>query len=135
MKAIDLMLGDLVKYAGHYIKVANITKKKIGYHIKPNEHSMHYVRICEIEPILLTSEILEKMGFPFDEEETNSGIQSVYTNYTKFYKFPLGKGFYIEHDTVTGNFWISDHCWIQFKYIHEFQHVLRMCGIKKEIKL
>lgn len=135
MNTSNLMLGDWVKYGNQYIKVASITKKKIGYHIKPNEPRMHYVRVCEVEPIPLTPETLVKNGFSFDEEETNSDIQSVYKDYTEFYKFPLGKGFYIEYNTVTKDFWITDHCWIQFKYFNEFQHVLRMCGIKKEIEL
>lgn len=104
MNTSNLMLGDWVKYGNQYIKVASVTKKKIGYHIKPNEPRMHYIRVCEVEPIPLTPETLIKNGFPFDKEETNSDIQSVYKDYTEFYKFPLGKGFHIEYNTVTKDF-------------------------------
>ena len=86
-------------------------------------------------PILLTDEILEKNGFTLNKEETNGDIQEVYKHYTKFFNFPLGSGFYIEHDTVDNIFWISDHWHMRFKYVHEFQQVLRLCRIEKEIEL
>lgn len=99
-----------------------------------SKEGSHWSKIENIKPIPLIPKVLIKNGFPFDEEGTEKW-KDWHKDTIEYYKFPLGEGFYIEHNTVTGNFWISDHCWIQFKYAHEFQHVLRMCGIKKEIVL
>ena len=51
-RAEHLQIGGWVKYTNPpYIQLASITRKKIGYHLKPNETRMHYVRLCEVEPI------------------------------------------------------------------------------------
>lgn len=87
----------------------------------------------DIEPILLTPEILEKNGYIFDAKETNK-LKDIMPN-TNMYKFPLGVGFYIEHNTIKNTYVLSDHGWIQMKYVHEFQHLLKLCGIDKQIVL
>lgn len=63
MKPQELRIGNLVMYNGKVVKVEQITKHKIGYHTKPNETRMNYVRLCEIEPIPITEELLTKSGF------------------------------------------------------------------------
>ena len=60
MKAEDLRIGNLVRYNGEVVKIEQITKRKIGYHKEENESRMHYARIAEIEPIVLTEEIVGK---------------------------------------------------------------------------
>lgn len=136
MNAKELMIGDLVVYTGDVEYNDPIIIE--GMDIATDScitSDRDDVGFEGVQPIPLTSEILENNGFPFNEVETNSSIQSVYKHYTKFYDFPLGKGFYIEYDTVDNIFYITDHCWIRFKYVHEFQHVLKLCGINKDIKL
>ncbi len=56
----ELSIGNLVCYNGEVVKVEQITKRKIGYHTKPNETRMNYARLCEIEPIPITEELLTK---------------------------------------------------------------------------
>lgn len=63
MNANEIMIEDYLSYEGQIIKIASITKKKVGYHIKDNEHRMHYARLCECKPVFITPEILEKNGF------------------------------------------------------------------------
>ena len=63
MKPQELSIGNLVCYNGKVVKVEQITKHKIGYHTKPNETRMNYARLCEIEPIPITEELLTKIGF------------------------------------------------------------------------
>lgn len=63
MKPQELSIGNLVMYNGEVVKVEQITKHKIGYHTKPNETRMNYARLCEIEPIPITDELLLKNGF------------------------------------------------------------------------
>ena len=140
MIAEELMIGDWVDRFDtppHYkvVSIGDSTDITISQSGKADDETK---RICwedKLTPIPLTSEILEKNGFPFSEVETNSDLQNVYRHYTKFYNFPLGKGFYIEYDTVDNIFYITDHWWIRFKYVHEFQHVLKLCKIDKEISL
>lgn len=59
----ELSIGNLVCYNGKVVKVEQITKRKIGYHTKPYEMGMNYAGLCEIGPIPITEELLEKCGF------------------------------------------------------------------------
>lgn len=112
MKTKELMIGDLVY---------DTEKKKYG-RVDKLEHD---VEDDTVEPIPLTAEILKKNGFELDEEASNDfGFEC--------YAFPLGKGFYIEHHN---EYRITDHQLMEFKYVHELQHVLRLCKIDKEIEL
>jgi hypothetical protein len=63
MKPQELKIGNLVCYNGEVVTVKHITKHKIGYHTEPYEMGMNYARLCEIEPIPITEELLLKIGF------------------------------------------------------------------------
>ena len=60
MKPQELRIGNLVCYNGEVVKVEQVTKRKIGYHTKPNETRLNYARLCEIEPIPITEKLLTK---------------------------------------------------------------------------
>lgn len=86
-------------------------------------------RMCvpeRLEPIPLTREILEKNGFKYNPDAYAFPVPA------ECYDFPLGQGFFIEQ-FADGTYRITDHCFVSFRYLHEFQHVLRLCGIDKEI--
>lgn len=59
-----LHIGSHVEYDGKPVRICGITKRKIGYHEsgKPCER-LRYARLSEIEPIPITPELLEKIGF------------------------------------------------------------------------
>ena len=137
MNAIDLMIGDwvCVQHNGNGPHHGRVTSLLPSGAVEVELLNGGTALCSSVRQIPLTSKILKKNGFKFNEEETNSTIQSVYRHYIKFFDFPLGTGFYIEYDTVENVAWITDHYWIKFRYVHEFQHVLRLCGIEKEIKL
>lgn len=136
MKATEIQIGDWVKYTNPpYIKVASITKRKIGYHIKDDEPRMHYVRLCEVEPIPLTAEILKKNGFEESERFRSTTfrlfvkdcfvvIDSFHDNKVGRYNWAIGV-----HSCYTGYQCAMIH------YVHELQHALRLYGIDKEIEL
>lgn len=63
MKPQELKIGNLVCYNCEVLKVEQTTKHKIGYHTKPNETRLNYARLCEIEPIPITEELLVNNGF------------------------------------------------------------------------
>ena len=79
----------------------------------------------EIEPIPLTPEILEKNGFVLKEEEVGAYGVNIAPYYTRndvpFEVFCDGEPFAI---------WFKDP--VNIAFVHQLQHALRLCGIKKE---
>jgi hypothetical protein len=138
-----LMIGDWVETNPSYGKLAcgiksNIARvSEIGF---SNSDGM-YVSFdgikgryydAEIEPIPLTEEILEKNGFKKN----------------KFNQYVLGKSYlgekiYYEIGVEIGFIQLcyplrypnSYYSILSIGYVHEFQHMLNIFGIKKEIKL
>ena len=118
-----IMRGDWLFYKGRFnafpFKVEQITKKKIGYHVLPNENRIYYLRPNEVFPIPLTEEILTR-NFP---------------NHKEIVWFPL--------DTLPGYFNIywehpsfgDGEIRLNIQYAHELQHILKLCNINKEIEL
>jgi hypothetical protein len=78
----------------------------------------------EIEPIPLTDEILEKNGF-----KKNNFNQYVLG------KSDLGEEIYYEIGFIQLRYPNSYYSILSCGYVHEFQHILRIFGIKKAIKL
>ena len=144
MKGTKLQIGDYVfiksLYGGYHttlIKIAAVHQGKVGYHNVPNK--LNWVRIGMLEPIPLTSEILEKIGFdrvpqsdcsnPYYwefneyEEETNALLYHI-----KAYSNPFrGMDIFIDNfgDCATLSFTK------QMESLHELQQALRLCGIDK----
>jgi hypothetical protein len=124
MRVNEIMISDYLSYEGQIIKVASITKKKVGYHIKDNEYRMHYARLCECEPVFITPEILEKLGFEkwddgwyiYDYE--NTGIEIAWAG--TILKI---NGEYVNLELPA------------VMYLHQLQHALRFCGISIKIEL
>lgn len=120
MKATDLMIGDWVSCDGKNYRVA-----EIGGMVCLDAENELFASLDDISPIPLTPEILEKNGF---KSYNNSSYQL------------RGVGVYISWRNV-GRLNISFGCapitdaHINVKYVHELQHALKLCGIKKDIKL
>ena len=90
-----------------------------------------------IEPIPLTSEILEKNGFK----------KKVWREYREpdVITYAIGGGFFIE--VTADEYWLVDNCsdsndcyytsnWItKVEYVHKLQHLMRDLEIEKEIVL
>ena len=119
MKATELMIGDWVQYNCDDCKG------------KPTK-----IETCDFDapqffdPIPITTEILEKNG-----AEIVNDIINIY----RFDGFSLSH----EYDTEDGDLYWGltiatrncDVSLISIHYVHELQHALRMCRIKKEIEL
>lgn len=125
MKVEDLMVGDWVYITEHPMK-------KEAKQVKPE----HFLRsLVAFEPIQLTPEILEKNGF-----EKAENIQLYY--YCLGIDDRVSLHDYV-HDINSSNTWhvhidSEDYCTIancELTYVHELQHLLKLCGIDKEIKL
>lgn len=120
LQAKDLMIGDWVMNT-HNRKPEQVCE------IMERMAMLDYNDLYdydEIEPIPLTAEILEKNGFVEWED--------------KCYRWEYADGIYINADFTEEEPWahISNRCYHATpvcRYVHEFQHALRLCGIEKEI--
>lgn len=155
MKTTDLILGSYVKVkpSGMIIKVAAIHQKKVGYH--SCQSKLEWVRRDLIEPIPLTPEILEKNGFerrddlvvddnflPFILERLDTDECFEITVYWRdSYSNGAADAF---NEVSWDEYWklhiLSGPSLYEYEtgnciYVHELQHALKDCKIKKKIKL
>ncbi len=131
MNAAELMIKDLVKTnKGEVIKVESISTKrqhrKVGYHTDESFTKIKYVRQGQIEPILLTPEILEANGFV---SRADAGYQrredELANRHLTYYENSgmLGVGLpFVDR---------SSDIIHRIKYVHELQQALRLCGLKE----
>ena len=131
MKANEnLMVGDWVKFKGsdlyHQVKV--VSNKSIKF------DNQKWFAKSSVEPIPLTPEILEKNGFkpyiPENHLETVYACQDVSKAVADelYALWPYQDGSFYLLLRVDG----KDMVRIDVRYVHQLQHALRLCGIKKE---
>ena len=128
MKVNEIQIGDWVDFHHYYETEKKIMTRHrvtevfecglVGISNHPNPvHADH------IEPVKITAEILEKIGFvPYEDDE-----ESFHDGDCVFIKQRLG-GYGVclnKIRTISG----------VFHYVHELQHALRLCGIAKTIEL
>jgi len=77
-----------------------------------------------LKPIPLTAEILEKNGFDMDD-------YTVHFKEDEHYMLEL----VFEDDELKWTINCNEYTIMNFEYVHELQHALRLCGIEKEIEL
>lgn len=143
METKELTLGACVrvKPSGMMIKVEAIHNKKVGYHATTNR--LTWVRRDLIEPIPLSSEILEMNSFKkdaftnlspdyyFDDENCSIAINLCSTCSKQ-------KTIYVENKKSKFSITIEESRTSMDKkplYVHQLQQALDLCGIKKAIEL
>ena len=135
MKATELMIGDWVYDSYHKANatVTTLTRALLWVSLKDNNHWQ--LKYDEVEPIPLTAEILKKNGF--EEEHGYREIVYLYSN--DFYNICIHlkernytNGAYTFANISHGCTFIEE---LPTNYVHELQHVMRLCKIKKEIEL
>lgn len=142
MNEEELMVGDWVLHEGkpyqiRQLGIYGVDRDGEDYPAvcvgKPNGIGLILER-NEIEPIPLTPEILEKNGFhkasmvsdtpPYDKDEEGNMHFSLNEKFWGW--FQPNNTFLIPANGLG---------WLEFKYVHELQHALRLCNIEKEIVL
>ena len=130
MRLCELMVGDLVLHDGKVIRVDAVHKRKMGYH--KTKDKLTWLFYGQFEPISITKEILEKNGF---ERE------NLITSYNHYIgidnRVSLNDDFYCMNSK---NMWTAhidseDYCTIahcELTYLHELQHLLKLCNINFE---
>ncbi len=133
MNATDLMLGDWVynslkeKCKVHAISNIFDSNIHLDNYDKPNDGCFELA--FEVEPIPLTPEILEKNGFVNVENKQTSTI--IYSFRDSLFRIEV---YDFSHININ-SYYTDGYCDTFISSIHELQHVLRLCGINKEIVL
>lgn len=133
MEAADLMIGDLVcvtknftqKY--HKIRALSNDEEDVLKGTYINDYGVECNSIFsrnDIQPIPLTTEILEKNGF-VKESERCWVLGDEYSGDEVLVLYEVANGFAIPTPGLT----------IGFQNVHELQHLFKLCGITKEIEL
>lgn len=135
MNANELMIGDWVMSFGAPHKIVGIRTDSFYPYIKTDMSDTWYEEGMKdlLEPIPLTTEILEKNGF-----EKIEGCVTAEA-------YILDKGEWGEANLIIRRFDFNESfvictpkdqtARISIGYVHELQHALRLAGIKKEIVL
>ena len=124
MKAEELMIGDWVNLYDRLLKI--------------NIDDLCFIEREEVycKPILLTEEILEKNSFlkvEFIEYPSHSvGVSFLYRNTSE------GLRIFVQNACDYG-YWFAYRSNNEYictcDFVHELQHLLKLCGIEKEIVL
>lgn len=140
MKAKDLMINNFVYF--NCFDGTRITVKVTGF--KDNivygisENSSHWCTIEKVEPIPLTSEILEKNDFVANKHVYP---YPYYEYINEGNKLKIGFAFPQGNRTSYKEPWVyidSEYVFVEHLpciYVHQLQHALRLCGVEKEIIL
>lgn len=129
MKAERLMINDLVRTnRGEVIKVESISTKrqhrKVGFHRADDKYHIKYVRQGQIEPILLTKEILIGLGFTdCGKAGFQRGADTLANKHISLYLHEgmLCVGFPREDEDIS--------LILEVFTMHRLQQALRMCGL------
>lgn len=113
------MINDWIWSGGHPVKVQSIYKNKIKI------LDVYYPEIEDVSPLTLTDEMLLLNGFEFYDGGTRN--TTFYTFRGNGKVFILGKEprVFKVHTKI-----LQEE--IYFKYVHELQQALRLCGLREE---
>ena len=141
MKAKDLMIGDWVrnKFQSRIFRVLNVGENYVGEKYEDGMIEGHKEQY--LEPIPLTEKILFDSGFVHLENGVYTNIYALNVSGESdkedyFYFSVNGKmenpdSIKIMFIPYSRTFWLD--LIIRSCYVHELQHILRLCGIEKEI--
>lgn len=135
MKVEELMIGDWVMSNDLKtpIKICSIMNH-YGTNIYFYHEASEYIsNISKLEPIPLTPEILEKNGFNLNDEIDDCKLYDGIDNRVTIHNY---KGVINSNNEWHIHIDNEDYSTIascELTYVHELQHLLKLCGIEKEI--
>jgi hypothetical protein len=128
-------IGDWILVDGTPRQIQAINKKKIGYHRKENEPRLYYARLHDVEPIEINEYIFRTSGFCVENQGT-----VFYADFRcdefEIFVIPnsLGQGEY-EYILLVDAHGISNYVELfDFRFVHQLQHAIRLCGVNFEVK-
>lgn len=121
MKTTELMIFDWVNYKREPIRIWEIDEPNDTVNTEQDGYNgIRCINIDEIEPIGITSEILEKNGFERIDDEYDAWYLGRFE--LKVLEPHLGED---EYECLN----------VIIKYVHELQHALKLYKIEKDIEL
>lgn len=138
LKISDLSVGDWVQNDyGDYVKVEGIWQgSNFNYQVDIlRDGRTGTIVPCNLHPIPITAEILEKNGWRVIEKEVLG----------EDYEYNGGERVWDDENCTIeiceakqGVFWYSwsnEYYMWRLKYVHQLQHLIRLAGVDKEINL
>lgn len=138
MKATELMVGDWVRIAPYDI-IDQVDCLLTEYAVTSHGDTYGQYEYKDIEPILLTGEILKSNGFELVEIGDN-GPSTPKANVNRYENWECKTAFQtfcLIYDRRVKKYSLnafSNHI-INIMYVHELQNAMRVCGVEKEIEL
>lgn len=146
IKPEDLRIGDLVRvncdcafpkgtrcvvFDINPIKVFNDKKGVVSLSaINDDDDGPWGAWCCNVEGILITSEILKKNGFK-EEQHQKDGTSEWYD----FYHYDLGINIVYEVEENKFAAYLDGKKLREIQYVHELQHILWALGLNAELKV
>lgn len=117
----ELMHNDLLMYGGN---LCRFVIRSIDAVVERISDKTTYLpcAIREAEPIPLTEEILKANGFVIERSR-----ECYFIYYSKNDEIVVA----LEYDVEQKDYWVhlGGYSNVIFKYVHELQHILRLCGL------
>lgn len=131
----DLMVGDWLQDSfGNIGQVYRLDPGRVHLRLLQERPQDEEYIVHDIEPIPLTPEILKKNGFVNSYIDLSLNKDSVY----KYNHFYTGNSVIVDMESNKLIVKYENDIWMNLPYnrtiyVHELQHVLKHCGINKEI--
>ncbi len=122
MRRTELKIGDWLYLNGEPVRVAEISLATCTVWDR-NEDVICVDDYGELTPIPLTEEILEENGWvQWEVSELYTEYHNAVEGYVQMRHYPRERSFYLYSfgNAVTGK---------QFRYVHEFQHIMWALGM------
>lgn len=149
IKAEDLRIGDLVKINENCslkegvisyiteIRTRGIFEKEDFVKVKHFDSDWEFgVWCCNIDPIPLTPEILEKNGWKLHKHHKRNNYDDVsWSSYHKPAETNISLRFYPEEKTFFLFLYTQEISETPIRYIHQFQHILWALYLDTNLKI
>ena len=142
MKAKDLQIGDYVNYRGQIIKVTSLYDKGGSNEVGWSDKESVWVNADNVEPINLTPEILEKIGWVRTKYAYGRNCMEIHgadklpegvDNALSMARWSIDKNY--QYHFLDLYMWKGSVMQHNVHYVHQLQHAFRNFGIEIEIKL
>lgn len=141
MKANELMIGDWVMTPNGIARVIMIGEHSPCYTNKTGEGEVA-IFPRDLQPIPLTPEIAEKIGFSYGYTASEEGCDCLYEKGWCYSDENGEVKVTFPHGTDGGEIYVNDYSFRTLRlifpdkiYLHELQHALKLGGIEKKITL
>lgn len=122
MKKLEYIPGDLCIVKGKVESVCEVDRDN-DFSITTDQHP--FIRLSEVKPIPLTSEILKKNGWKLHKCHKRSDYDDVsWNSYRKPEETNISLRFYPEEKAFFLFLYTEEISETPIRYVHQFQHIL-----------